>query len=123
MASVGDRRYRHEPRCFASPAADDLVAPAGGKVLGSAARARGDRLLIHGSLKIGSNDWDGDAVNGCGLSLNDAAEALIEGLCAAFTWTPQAGDLSNEEIAARDRIYQQRYGDPAWVEQRRGPRA
>ena len=39
--SVGDRRYRDEPRCFASPAADDLIDPNGAKVLGSAARTRG----------------------------------------------------------------------------------
>ncbi|MBN8526995.1 MAG: hypothetical protein J0M02_16800, partial [Planctomycetes bacterium] len=33
-ASVGDRRYAAEPRCFASPAADDLVHADGGKALG-----------------------------------------------------------------------------------------
>src|SRR4051794_28694168 len=62
---TGDRRYRAEPRCFASPAADDLTAPTGGKALGSAARQRGSRILVHGSLKLASNPWDGPAVARC----------------------------------------------------------
>jgi lipoate-protein ligase A len=121
-SSVGDRRYSDEPRCFASPAADDLVAHDGGKALGSAGRARGVRVLIHGSLKLASNPWDGDAVAACGLSWDVAAEALQEAFAAALGATFTAGDLDTAERAACERILGERYGDAAWVEARRGPR-
>ncbi len=121
--TVGDRRYRDEPRCFASPAADDLVASdAIGKVLGSAARRRGDRLLIHGSLKLASNAWDGDAVAGCGLDRAQAEAALLEAIPAALGATPVPGVLTAEELAARDRLRRARYGDDGWVVRRTGPR-
>jgi lipoyl(octanoyl) transferase len=120
--SVGDRRYREEPRCFASPAADDLVARDGGKVLGSAGRVRGQRVLVHGSLKLASNPWDGPTVSGCGLGFDDAAVLLRNALAAALGHELVAGAWTAEEDAARARIRSQRYDDDAWVLQRRGPR-
>ena len=48
-STVGDRRYHDEVRCFASPAADDLVNDDGSKALGSAGRNRDGHFLIHGS--------------------------------------------------------------------------
>lgn len=120
--SVGDRRYAAEPRCFASPAADDLVHADGGKALGSAARARGDRFILHGSLKLRSNDWDGPAVTGCGLSWDAAAAALREGV-AGMTGAPLSpGGWTAAELAAAARIRRERYGDDAWVVRRSGPR-
>ncbi len=120
---VGDKRYRTEPRCFASPASGDLVAPTGGKVLGSAARTRGERILIHGSLKLGSNPWDGEVVAACGLEPEGAREALLTGLQAVFPdLTPAAGQLTAAEEAAADRIRLDRYGTNDWVERREGPR-
>jgi lipoate-protein ligase A len=119
---VGDRRYRSEPRCFASPAVADLVHPAGGKVLGSAGRDRGGRVLIHGSLKLASNPWDGAAVAGCGVDGEVAARALIEGICSALGLGTVDGTITPAEIAAAERIRGQRYGDEAWVRQRKGPR-
>lgn len=120
--TVGDRRYREEPRCFASPAADDLVAGAG-KALGSAGRARGGRGMVHGSLKLASNPWDGSAVVGCGLPWDDAAAALIEGVCSAFGFIAVAGEATAAELAAARRILDERYGDDGWVRRREGPRA
>ena len=120
--TVGDRRYASEPRCFASPAAADLVHADGGKTLGSAARTRGTRVLIHGSLKLASNEWDGPAVTGCGLSAAEASTALIAGISAALGITTHAGEWSSEEIAARERILATRYGTADWVERRVGPR-
>lgn len=121
--TVGDRRYADEPRCFASPAADDLVHADGGKALGSAARARGPRVLLHGSLKLATNPWDGPAVAACGLDQPAAAAALIAGLAAALGQDVQPGHLTTEEELARDQILASRYGDDGWVVERRGLRA
>ncbi len=124
-ATTGDRRYRDEPRCFASPAAEDLIL-AQGKVLGSAARVRGDRVLIHGSLKLASNPWDGDVVAGCGLSVALAAEALVSGLATALGGdggaNVAAGEWTAAELSARQRIEKTRYHDDTWVRLRQGPR-
>ncbi|MFW5845934.1 MAG: lipoyl protein ligase domain-containing protein [Planctomycetota bacterium] len=122
-APSGDRRYREEPRCFASPAADDLIAgAAAGKVLGSAGRQRGERILVHGSLKLASNPWDGPAVAGCGLAARDAARALETGLIAALGGTAEPGQLTATETRAAQDILSERYGDLGWVRERRGPR-
>jgi len=121
-SSVGDRRYADEPRCFASPATDDLVAVTGGKTLGSAARTRGNRVLIHGSLKLASNPWDGPTVAGCGLEPDAAAAALRDGIALALDATLEAGTWSAGELAERERIRAARYGDDGWVVRRTGPR-
>jgi lipoate-protein ligase A len=120
--TTGDRRYAAEPRCFASPAADDVVHADGGKALGSAARARGTRVVLHGSLKLASNAWDLDAVRGCGLEWPAAASALREGICAALERPLVAGTWTDQEIAAAQRIRSERYAGPAWVERREGLR-
>ncbi len=120
--SVGDRRYRDEPRCFASPAADDLVHSDGGKVLGSAGRVRGERVLVHGSLKLASNPWDGAAVSGCGLSFERATQVLTEAFAAALGQVLTPGEWTADELTARQRIRAVRYGDDGWVTARRGPR-
>ena len=122
-ADAGDRRYRDEPRCFASPAADDLVSAAGGKVLGSAARVRERRVLVHGSLKLASNPWDGPAVAACGLAWDEAAAALLAGIAHALGMATTDGGMSAAELAARDRIRVERYGNDDWVQRRIGPRA
>ncbi len=120
--SIGDRRYQAEPRCFASPAADDLVHADGGKCLGSAARARGVRFVLHGSLKLASNGWDGSAVTGCGLDWESAAAALREGICGALGRPLVPGEWTSAELAAAARIRHERYADDAWVVRRSGPR-
>ena len=121
-SSTGDRRYQAEPRCFASPAADDLVHADGGKALGSAARARGTRCILHGSLKLASNHWDGAAVTGCGLAWDAAAAALREGVCAALALPLAPGDWTDAESVTARRIRTERYADDAWVVRRSGPR-
>ena len=121
--TVGDRRYRSEPRCFASPAADDLLGSEGGKTLGSAVRARGSRVLIHGSLKLASNPWDGAVASGCGLERTIAATALRAGLCSALRATlPPITDPLPAEVAAMESIRSLRYATASWVELRAGPR-
>jgi lipoate-protein ligase A len=120
--TVGDRRYRDEPRCFASPAADDVVHPEGGKALGSAGRDRGGKILIHGSLKLASNPWDHTVVSGCGLDWDGAAAALVEGVATALGLSVQSGLATSAEQAAMERIRQVRYGDDGWVKERKGPR-
>lgn len=119
----GDHRFRADPRCFASPAPHDLIAPDQAKVLGSAARTRHDRVLIHGSLKLASNAWDGATVAGCGLDAATAARALLDGLLGALNATAAPAPPSPEELAAAAALRQARYGDEAWVRQRRGPPA
>ncbi|MBA3937849.1 MAG: lipoate--protein ligase family protein [Planctomycetes bacterium] len=122
-ADAGDRRYREEPRCFASPAADDLVSAAGGKVLGSAARVRERRILVHGSLKLASNPWDGVAVAACGLPWDEAAAALVTGIATALGLGTTDGQMTAGECAAQKRIHAERYGNDDWVQRRLGPRA
>ncbi len=120
--SVGDRRYQIEPRCFASPAAQDLTAPSGAKVLGSAARQRGGRVLLHGSLKLASNAWDGQATAGCGLEPEAAIDALIAGCARALALDPAADEPTASEAEACARILEARYATDAWVTRREGPR-
>jgi len=121
--SIGDRRYHDDPRCFASPAADDLIHEAGGKILGSAARARGRQVLIHGSLKLASNPWDQAAVAPCGLDQDTAAQALQEGI-ADWLGTPLIpGELTPEEAATAAELQALRYTTDEWVRRRAGPRA
>ena len=122
QVAQGDRRYAEEPRCFASPAADDLVTADGAKVLGSAARVRGRQVLVHGSLKLASNPWDGEHVVGCGLSFDQAAAVIIEACRQALGTTLGDGELTPGEMALRERIHHARYADRKWVEQRLGPR-
>ena len=121
--TVGDRRYAQEPRCFASPAADDLVHPQGGKVLGSAARARGDRVLVHGSLKLATNSWDQEVTAGCGLTAAVVQQVLRTAIPQALGLDGVAGDWTATELVARETLRQLRYGTTAWVEKREGPRA
>lgn len=121
--TVGDRRYADEPRCFASPAADDLVHADGGKALGSAARARGVRVLVHGSLKLATNPWDGPVVAACGLPAESAAEALLEGIAHALGQNLEPSHLTADEQQQRDRLLTLRYGNDDWVIRRQGPRA
>ncbi len=89
-------------------------------MLGSAIHRCGDRLLIHDSLKLASNAWDGDAVAGCGL--DRAQAALLEAIPAALGVVVLPGDLTAEELAARDHLRRARYGDDGWVVRRTGPR-
>jgi len=70
----GDKHYHTDVRCFASPAVNDIILGSG-KMLGSASRNFQNRVLIHGSLKLASNDWDQDQAVGCGLS-SEAAQTL-----------------------------------------------
>jgi lipoate-protein ligase A len=121
-AARGDRRYRDEPRCFASPAIDDLVHADGGKVLGSAARTRGTRMLLHGSLKLASNPWDADSAASCGLNWDEAAAVVLEAVSQAFDAVLEPGELTAAEELARDRIVSERYGSAGWVQDRSGPR-
>ena len=124
-ADVGDRAFRSEVRCFAAPAQDDLLRTADGvtgKVVGSAGRTHGDRVLIHGSLKIASNVWDQEVVAGCGLPLAEARQALFNGLRASLTADFVDDDLTDAERAAWDDFHTMRYVTADWVEHRRGPR-
>lgn len=122
-SSAGDRRYDQEPRCFASPATDDVVHTDGGKMLGSAARQRADRVLIHGSLKLASNPWDGKAVTGCALAWTNAAQVLQDAVAEALGQTLTIGEMTDAETEATETIRQARYGTAQWVEERVGPKA
>ncbi len=119
--TIGDRRYRDEVRCFASPAADDLVL-AGGKALGSAARTRGDRLLIHGSLKLASNPWDQGVVTGIGMAADQAESLLSQALAEAVGLTLERNESTTAERRTMERIRTERYDTTAWVVERQGPR-
>lgn len=120
--TVGDRRYEQEPRCFASPAADDLIHTAGGKVLGSAARARGTSLLLHGSLKLATNDWDKEVTASCELDFRTAAQCLTRGIAQALDLTSIESEQTQAEIEAEVAVRQLRYANRDWVERRIGPK-
>lgn len=119
---VGDRRYRQEPRCFAAPAAGDLMAAGGGKVLGSAGRARGPRFLVHGSFKLASNPWDGPATAGCGLEDDEARSLMAAAFAGRLAAIPAEDRPTAAEQEAFRLIRQARYGDDLWVRERRGLR-
>ena len=120
--STGDRRYQDEPRCFASPAANDLIYD-GGKVLGSAARTRGQRLLIHGSLKLATNPWDGSAVTGCGVDAATAAEAVIAGVAAVIGRAMGPAQAPHpDELSRMQALRIARYSTDGWLRERSGPR-
>lgn len=120
--TVGDRRYLDEPRCFASPAADDLMHIGGGKVLGSAARSRGERVLIHGSLKIASNPWDMEVVTSCDLPIEEARAALVAGIVEAVKLDVKGDEITQAEYEVAGAIEGLRYGSNEWVCGRVGPR-
>lgn len=119
---LGDNTYQEDVRCFASPASQDIVAHDGGKIIGSAARSRGNCILIHGSLKLRSNDWDREQAHGCGLDREQAFLALEKGIVAALNDDFTYGELSEKEIKRATEIESIRYGDDKWVQQRIGPR-
>lgn len=120
--TVGDRRYLDEPRCFASPATHDLMHISGGKVLGSAARSRGEHVLIHGSLKVGSNPWDLDVVTSCALPVEQARAALIAGISGALNLASVEDEPTHAETTAADFIETSRYASDDWVCRRHGLR-
>jgi lipoate---protein ligase len=47
-----ERGYIHNPNCFGSATAADLVLPDGTKLIGSAQLRRGDGVLQHGSIRL-----------------------------------------------------------------------
>jgi lipoate-protein ligase A len=127
---VGDRAFRQEVRCFAAPAQDDLLRSTStglAKVVGSAGRTHGDRVLIHGSLKLASNAWDQEVVAGCGLGLAAARAALLDGLQRSLSLPFVNAVLTPEEDEAWQHYHAVRYGlanesGEAWVLRRGGPR-
>jgi lipoate-protein ligase A len=46
------RGYIHNPNCFGTATAADLVLPNGGKLIGSAQLRRGNAILQHGSMRL-----------------------------------------------------------------------
>ncbi len=52
---VAGRGYIHNPNCFGSATAADLILPDGTKLIGSAQLRRGDAILQHGSMRIQPN--------------------------------------------------------------------
>jgi lipoate---protein ligase len=46
------RGYIHQPDCFGTATAADLVLPDGSKLIGSAQLRRGDAVLQHGSIRL-----------------------------------------------------------------------
>lgn len=44
--------YIHNPNCFGTATAADLILPNGGKLIGSAQLRRGDVILQHGSIQL-----------------------------------------------------------------------
>ena len=47
-----DRIYHHQPNCFASSTAADLVDVMGHKIIGSAQLYQGKAILQHGSIRL-----------------------------------------------------------------------
>ncbi len=122
QAQQGDKHYHDDVRCFASPAVNDIVV-GNGKMLGSASRNFQNRVLIHGSLKLASNDWDQEQAVGCGLDSHSAQTLLCQAISSALNMPLVPGSLEEDELALVETYRQARYGDDAWLTQRSGPRA
>lgn len=122
QTQLGDKRYQQDSRCFASPAVSDIMS-GGSKMLGSAARQHGEHLLVHGSLKMDTNDWDADTIAGCGLDADSVRELLIAAISRALGLEATAGELSSREEQLIEDYHQARYSDQRWLKERQGVRA
>ena len=80
------RGYIHNPDCFGTATAADLVMPNGIKLIGSAQLRRGSALLQHGSMRL-NPDPDlfqqvfGEAREAIAPSWNCSRETLIQDVC------------------------------------------
>ena len=102
------RGYIHNPNCFGSATAADLVTPTGAKLIGSAQARRGDVVLQHGSMRLEPNAALFQLVFGASAPLPDIpktllaqpaaiAQALLTAAAAHFRVTLHPQPLSEAE--------------------------
>lgn len=102
------RGYIHNPNCFGSATAADLVTSAGAKLIGSAQARRGDGVLQHGSMRLNQNGALFEQVFGTpaqaaalpatlASQLGAIAQALLTAAATHFQVTFQAQPLSASE--------------------------
>lgn len=114
------------PWCFADPVAQDLLAPSGGKLLGSAQRRLQrptQRILHHGSLVLrppAATPFVGSVAESQDPSRIEMPlrAALIAELARALGLDPRPGDLQESERRATARLRSERYADPGFTRRR-----
>ena len=109
-------------RCFYSITPYDLVA-GGRKLVGSAQRRRGGRVLHHGSIPLDPNPMTPRAAAVRGLAGRDLSREKVQAVIrkgfekrfaiSLRTWTP------GEEVESEaKRIAREKYGSEAWLKRR-----
>ncbi len=84
------RGYIHNPNCFGTATAADLVTATGAKLIGSAQKRRGDVVLQHGSMRLAPDPCLFQQVFGEADAFPDLPQTLqdgngVEAIAAALT--------------------------------------
>jgi lipoate---protein ligase len=86
------RGYIHNPNCFGTATAADLVLPTGAKLIGSAQLRQGDTILQHGSIRLNPDPALFQQVFGIALEpialpfpTDTASQTVIEALSTALS--------------------------------------
>lgn len=109
VTPVGAAGDETDPWCFERRSAADLVAADGSKIVGSAQRRRGGRVLHHASIQV-------EGVDG-----GDLAAHLADHL-GILAFEPRPGAPTKAETAEADRLALGRYGpDTTWTRETNRP--
>ena len=134
-------KQANAPVCFEIPSNYEIVI-AGKKLIGSAQARRRDGVLQHGTLplwgdltritdvlvysddrtrkdaadRLLSHATTVESVLGFRVSWDDAAYALTKGFQSELDLELVQGELSTQEIKRADRLMQEKYNHPSWLE-------
>ncbi len=108
--------------CFCSSSDLDLVA-SGRKLLGSAERRIGTRVMHHGSLPLLPNPITPVAASvreelGRDVPFEEMVGVLVPEFESEFGLLLQPGDPTSEEIAIAERLVTEKYGHSSWTGRR-----
>jgi lipoate-protein ligase A len=115
------RGYIHNPNCFGTATAADLVTPDGTKLIGSAQLRRGSAVLQHGSMRLYPDlqlfeQVFGAVIQPPQLPLNFSEERAIATLSAAASQC-FAAELHTEPLSATEWQAIQEFIKPAVLQQ------
>lgn len=111
-----------DPVCFRAPASFDLMA-GGRKIVGSAQRRRGERILLHGSVPIEPNRLAREAASLADLlgrvpAFDEVEEAIGRAFARAFGGRVREEGVTPEEEARARSLAASRFATDAWNRRR-----